>query len=322
MEVRIPFRLLLPILLLPVAVAGCDDDDADPVVPDDPTFALALQESSAATALATAERGITVPTGANGPTGAVAPTGIAAPNRAVIGLELVESITLPVGEVQAQQAGGGWVDVGSLGAVINLLNLPAEGVVVLESTLPEGSYTGLRLFLEDQPAITLSGDVTVGRTTFEEGTHPLVIPSSEQSGVKLNAAFEVDDDGQTLTILHDSEGSVSRVTATGNGVLKIAPVLTVRNDDGEVVGELDEPDVEVEVEFEGRLDTLVDDVLTLDDGTVVVVGADTELDGDILTLEDVAAVLVAGETIHVDGEGIFDTDGTTILATAVRFDVE
>lgn len=304
MKARIPFRLLLPILLLPVAVAGCDDDDADPVVPDDPTFALALQEASSSTALATTANGV------------------GSPNKAVIGLELVESIILPVGEVQAQQAGGGWVDVGSLGAVINLLNLPAEGVVVLESNLPEGSYTGLRLFLDDQPTITLSGDATVGRTTFEEGTHPLVIPSSEQSGVKLNAAFEVDDDGQTLTILHDSEGTVSRVTATGNGVLKIAPVLTVRNDDGEVVGELDEPDVEVEVEFEGTLDTLVDGVLTLDDGTVVVVDAETELDGDILTLEDLAAVLVAGETVHVEGGGVFDTDGTTIVATTIRFDVE
>lgn len=304
MKARIPFRLLLPTLLLPVALAGCDDDDTDPVGPDDPTFALALQEASSSAALTTAENRV-------GP-----------PNRAVIGLEMVESIILPVGEVQAQQAGGGWVDVGSLESAINLLNLPAEGVVVLESNLPEGSYTGLRLFLDDQPTITLSGDVTVGRTTFEEGTHPLAIPSSEQSGVKLNAAFEVDDDGQTLTILHDSEGSVSRVTATGNGMLKISPVLTVRNDEGEVVGELDDPEVEADVEFDGTLDTLVDDVLTLDDGTVVVVAAETEIDGDILTLEDVAAVLVAGETIRVEGEGVFDTDGTTVVATAIRFEVE
>lgn len=107
MKHRNAFRLLLPMLLLPVAVAGCDDDEADPVGPDEPTFALVLQETSSGTALATAE------TRAAAPTGVVARNSIAAPNRAVISLELVESIILPVGEVQTQQAGGGWVDVGS-----------------------------------------------------------------------------------------------------------------------------------------------------------------------------------------------------------------
>lgn len=298
-------RMALLAVTALVALAACDDS-GDPLTPDgdDRSFAIVMQpEASAGAAL-------------------LAPSD---PSAATLSLDVVESIVLPIGAVEALAAGdGGWIHAGSIDASVDLLALPAAGVTLLDSSLPQGEYTALRFLLTDVATVTLSEDVTVGRTLYEAGTHPLVIPSSEQNGVRLRAAFQVDEDGQLLTVLFDGDATLRQVTATGSGTLKIAPELRVQNEEGEDVGELDddETDEENEVEAEGFVASVTETGIVLEDGTVVTIQDDTEIRGDLLSLTAVAEALVNGETVVVEAEGSLAEDGTTIIASEVDFDVE
>ncbi len=247
------------------------------------------------------------------------------PLRATVSLDAVESIVLPIGQVEAQAADSTWVDAGSVNADIDLMALPADGIVIVDGSLPEGSYAKLRFHLTADPTITLSQDLTVGRSTFTAGTHTLVIPSVDQSGFILNAGFTVGSNGQDLTVLFDDNATVKKVIATGSGRLMIAPVLTVRNTQGDDVGGFDDEgangDHSGETHFQGRLTAVNGDVLTLGDGTLVQVSSDTRVDGDLLLLTDAEAALTAGADVEADGWGTLASDGTTIVANSLTFDV-
>lgn len=250
-----------------------------------------------------------------------------------IPLDAVDAILLPIGRVEAKQGsgpGGAWIDAGDVDDTIDLFDLPAGGVVLVDSDLPPGNYSRLRMFLTDDATIVLNRDIRVGRVTFDEGSHDLRIPSADQAGIRLNADFDVDDDGQVLTVLFDDGATVRRVTATGAGTLMIAPVLTVIDDDDDVVGELNDDDDDDgddgdddDTEFEGDVASVDPDArsFTLADGTVVVIDDDTELEGDLLSLEAVEEALADGETVEAEGEGTLRDDGS-ILASEVEFDTD
>lgn len=209
------------------ALAACDDGGV--LSPDgEQNFTIRMApESSSGSFLSSS---LMAPAGASG---------------ARISMSQVESIFLPIGEVEALRSGGaqsGWVSAGSVDDVVDLLNLPEEGVTLLESSLPEGEYRALRFRLYDEPTIVLDEEVRVGRATFEAGEHPLVIPSADQAGVRLHAFFDVDSDGQTLNVLVDGSASVRRIIAAGDGNLRMAPVLRVQDRDGQDVGGTDDED--------------------------------------------------------------------------------
>lgn len=294
--------------LASVGLTACDDNDV--VVPggDDAPFEVVIQPESGTAA---ASYSLMTPTETS---------------PAIVSLSDVESIFLPIGAVEALEVGGGWVEAGSVNATIDLLNLPDDGITLVDTFLPQGSYTALRFWLTDGATITLSDDIRVGRTTFEAGTHALEIPSADQNGVRLAAEFEVDENGQILTVLVDGDATVRHVVATGAGVLKIAPELRVQNQNGDDVGGIDDGDDdgddEDDLEREGYVASVDGDTFTFEDGTVVRVTDDTELSGDFLTLADVASALAAGEAVEAEVEGSLDTDGTTIVASEVEFDVE
>lgn len=310
-----------------LAAAACSDDDGitDPFdeIPDgQASFEIVLAPADAAAASLGALQ--------------LAPQ---SPSWARIPLSAVESINLPIGEVEAKQGsgeGGAWLDAGSVDATVDLMDLPEEGITLVDSSLPEGNYSRLRFFLTGQPTIVLSETVEVGRVTFEAGEHPLEIPSSEQNGVRLNADFDVDEDGEILTVLFDGGATVRRVVATGSGVLKIAPELRVTNEAGEDVGELDddpddddddedgedEGDEDDEAEFEGTVASVDSDTeFTLGDGTVVRIHDGTEISGDILSLAAVAEAIGDGEVVEAEGEGSLADDGA-ILADEVEFETD
>lgn len=249
------------------------------------------------------------------------------PSAARIPLDAVESITLPIGDVEALGSGdGGWIHAGSVDASVDLMALPEDGITLVDGSLPQGTYTALRFMLADDATITLSRDITVGRTEYEAGTHALVIPSSEQNGVRLRSQFDVDDDGQVLTVLFDGDATVRRVTATGAGMLKIAPELRVEDEDGEDVGGIDDDEDDGEdddeVEVDGFVASVSDDGFTFEDGTGVVINAETDIEGDLLSLQAVADALADGETVRAEVEGELDDDGTTIIASEVEFEVD
>lgn len=208
------------------ALAACDDGVLSPNGDENFTIRMAPESSSGSFLVSS----LVAPEGASG---------------ARISMSQVESIFLPIGEVEALRSGGaesGWVVAGSVDDVVDLLNLPEEGVTLLESSLPEGEYRALRFRLYDEPSIVLNEEVMVGPAVFEVGEHPLVIPSSDQVGVRLHAFFDVDSDGQTLNVLVDGSASVQRIVAAGNGVLRMAPVLRVEDRNGQEVGGTDEDD--------------------------------------------------------------------------------
>lgn len=295
--------------LASATLVACDEGD-DVVGPDDDAAEVQVRMASDGSAA-----------GSGMPLSAQVVEG---PSHAPLHLDVVESIILPIGTVEARQEGAGWVEIGAVDADVDLLALPEEGIVLVGGEVPDGDYDRLRFFLTAEPTIVLSQTVTVGRTTYEAGPNPLRIPSVDQAGFRVAADFDVgEDDGEVLTIVVDEDATLGHVTATGDGTLMIAPVLTVRNDEGLDVGEFDDDDEddEEDAEFEGFVSTVGSSSVTLEDGTVVLVDADTEFDGDLLSLAAVQEELDAGAMVEAEGEGELQADGS-ILADEIEFEVD
>ncbi len=162
---------------------------------------------------------------------------LGASGGAAISLADVESIEITVTGVQAllrggDEDGGGWVDLDlTLGQnPIDLLSLPGSGLEIANGELAVGTYGNIRIFFQDPANISLANNVSVGPSDFlvDGNPHNLRIPSGAQTGIKIpTAGFEVNETtGETLTIVFDAALSVQTVTATGNGVLMMSPVLT------------------------------------------------------------------------------------------------
>lgn len=127
---------------------------------------------------------------------------------------------------------GEWITLGADGQELDLLDLPEDGLELAAADLPAGDYRGVRLFVSDA-TITFAEDVRFGNpndpdNVFEAGTpHPLEIPSAAQTGVKVpRLDFSVPEGGaETVVLAFDGDASVRTVVATGNGRLKMSPVL-------------------------------------------------------------------------------------------------
>lgn len=93
-----------------------------------------------------------------------------------------------------------------------------------------------------------------------------------------------------------------------------------RQSDGSILAATIKAEVEV-VEFEGLAATAAtgSQSLTLDDGTVVVVDADTTWDpsGNLFSIAEIAAALAAAGVVEVEGEGYYQVGGA-ILATKIK----
>jgi len=107
-----------------------------------------------------------------------------------------------------------------VGLPVDLLTLQGVSLLLGSSELPANHYTQLRVFLEEEAELVLEG---------EEGEPPvtkiLKIPSSENTGIKLNRPFDIFEGGITiLTLDFDAQKSVIK---TGNGKYKMKPVITL-----------------------------------------------------------------------------------------------
>jgi len=105
------------------------------------------------------------------------------------------------------------------GLPVDLLTLENVSLLLGSSELAPNKYTQLRIFLKEGATLVLQG---------EEGTVPLEIPSSANTGIKLNRPFEIVEGMITeLTIDFDAEKSVIK---TGNGKYKMKPVISVSSE--------------------------------------------------------------------------------------------
>lgn len=155
-----------------------------------------------------------------------------------VSLEDVASIDVTISGCQAvlrnqDPSDAAWVDLElAAGATnpIDLLSLPASGLVIARADLPAGSYGFLRIFFESA-TITLVNDVTVGQVTYRaaDSPHELIIPSGLQTGIKIpTASFEVlEESAEDVTIEFEPALSVRTITATPHSLM-MSPVLHER----------------------------------------------------------------------------------------------
>ena len=160
---------------------------------------------------------------------------------------------LPYCEDAGEQLGDGqcedlWetLDLGDETFDLSLLELPSEDEDAISlgvATVPVGEYHKIRLFIS-RAEVTFSEDITVGRSTFlaynadeefdpdtfaNEIIHPVEIPSAQNSGIKADIDLVVgEDDTEPVGLLFDAEATFRNVIATGNGRVKMPPVLKVR----------------------------------------------------------------------------------------------
>ena len=111
-------------------------------------------------------------------------------------------------------------------------------------SIPAGRYDQIRLVLGDGSNLVVAG-----------ATHPLVVPSGMQSGIKVNGWFEVPDGGVAEVLLDfDAARSVHR---TGNGKYMLKPVIrmTAAPASGAIHGDL-EPAVLATITVTQNADTV------------------------------------------------------------------
>jgi hypothetical protein len=120
------------------------------------------------------------------------------------------------------------------GMEVDLIKLEDVSILLASLELAPNKYTQLRIFLNEIASLVLEGEAGPDEPTEEV---PLEIPSSANTGIKLNHPFEIVEGMITkLTIDFDAEKSVIE---TGNGKYKMKPVISLSSETystGEVPG--------------------------------------------------------------------------------------
>ena len=123
------------------------------------------------------------------------------------------------GHIENEGEEGYWENLASWpdGLAVDLLTLQGVSLLLGSSELDANHYTQLRVFLKEAAELVLEGQ------EGGEVTQILKIPSSENTGIKLNRPFDIVEGGITiLTLDFDAQKSVIK---TGNGKYKMKPVI-------------------------------------------------------------------------------------------------
>ncbi len=128
-----------------------------------------------------------------------------------------DQINIVVDRVEVHRSGSdsisGWFVINNNTATYDLLRLRNGASVVLGNNyLDAGNYTQIRLI------IGTGSNIVVNGITF-----PLDVPSGEQTGIKLNHAFEIQS-GVIYELMLDFDAEHS-IVLTGNGQYKLKPVI-------------------------------------------------------------------------------------------------
>lgn len=172
--------------------------------------------------------------------------------------------------------------------VIDLLLLQGEvNETLADVSVPEGSYTQLRLALGDEAYVVVNGE-----------KQSLTVPSGAQTGIKINLPeIEVDDDGDHIQVTLDFDVDDSFVATSTGYAFK----PTVRVQEVMVNGE----SIEL-VAVEGLVTAVDAENETLSvEGIEFVIASDTEFDGD-----DASSLDAISEGQYAEVEGSVQADGT------------
>jgi len=115
--------------------------------------------------------------------------------------------------VEADGADPKWFVLSTGAGVYNIMTLVnGSDVVLANAELPAGRLTQIRLILGDGNTIVVDGV-----------SHQLVIPSGDESGLKINVGEDIGD-GDELTLMLDFDAAHS-INVQGNGGYHLKPVM-------------------------------------------------------------------------------------------------
>ncbi len=157
-----------------------------------------------------------------------------------ISLDDVANIDVTITAVDVLPASGEpWLslDLAVAGGVtVDLMALSAADVVIATATLPADDYVDARLFVENG-TLVLSREVCLGqaapagpdRCLAQDVNHSLFIPSADQTGIKTDAHFTIDEGGaDEVTLVFEPEATVRNIAwAPGLGEIIVEPVIRV-----------------------------------------------------------------------------------------------
>jgi len=126
-----------------------------------------------------------------------------------------DEVNIVVTRVEVHNSNDGWIVINNNTATYDLLLLRNGASVVLgDHPLDAGQYTQIRLIIGTGSNVVVNGVA-----------YPLEIPSGQQTGIKLNHAFVIED-GLLYELLLDFDAERS-IVVTGNGQYKLKPVIRV-----------------------------------------------------------------------------------------------
>lgn len=141
----------------------------------------------------------------------------------------------------------GWNTISVDTTLVNLLELSGGNSVLLAAdTLPAGHYEQIRLMLGQNNSVVV-----------DSVAYPLEIPSSAQSGLKLNHGFWIEDGAiYSVTLDFDADRSIHR---TGAGQYKMRPVIRIVVNDvsGSLSGVVEPVDARAMIMTTAGMDTVV-----------------------------------------------------------------
>lgn len=144
-----------------------------------------------------------------------------------------DEVNVEVVGVEVHRSGdednAGWRTIDVDTTYVDLLSLTnGNSVVLADSTLPAGQYTQVRLILGEGNTVVVDGE-----------THPLVVPSGGETGLKLNHPFTIEPETlYEITLDFNADRSIH---LTGNGVYMLRPVIRVivNASSGTVIGDVE-----------------------------------------------------------------------------------
>ncbi len=136
-----------------------------------------------------------------------------------LGDRQVASVWVEILSIKAHGEATGWTTVfaNPKGAEFDLLELSTEPAHLSTTQLAPDLYTQIRLVLGSANRVTLTGS----------GDFPLVVPSGEQTGIKIVGEFSIKEGADTTLVLDfDAQQSVK---LTGRGKYHLKPVIRIES---------------------------------------------------------------------------------------------
>jgi hypothetical protein len=129
----------------------------------------------------------------------------------------IEALNLTVCEMVVIDSNDNHITILNEERTMDILGVSkSEPVILSNVSIEPGVYKELRLVLEDENSITINGE-----------THPIRIPSGEQSGLKLKGPFEIPK-GKLFTLMIELDTDRSVHWNQGQGYT-LRPVLNIGN---------------------------------------------------------------------------------------------